>query len=128
MKNVEKYSHKIAELLSIKCTGESNCDECPYDEFCSQIGGSSSQIEDWLFEEYQESIELTQFEYDLIHALANNGGKNYEFKYTVCDNLKKEKGYFKGIQDTNMTLADILGNCWVIVCGKNLEKLDCYGS
>ena len=38
MKNVEKYSHKIAELLSIKCTGESNCDECPYDEFCSQMG------------------------------------------------------------------------------------------
>lgn len=113
MKNVEKYSHKIAELLSIKCTGESNCDECPYDEFCSQIGGSSSQIEDWLFKEYEESIKLTQFEYDLIHAMVNNGGKKYEFKYTICDNLKKEKGYFKGIQDTNMTLLKILANCVV---------------
>ena len=66
-----------------------------------------------MFKEYKELIELTQFEYDLIHALANNGGKNYEFKYTVCDNLKKEKGYFKGIEDTNMTLLKILANCVV---------------
>lgn len=113
MKNVEKYSHKIAELLSIKCTGERNCDECPFDEFCSQIGGSSSQIEDWLFKEYKELIELTQFEYDLIHAMVHTGGGRYEFKYTVCDNLKKEKGYFKGIEDTNMALANILSNCVV---------------
>lgn len=113
MKNVERYSHKIAELLSIKCTGESNCDECPFDEFCDQIGGSSSQIEDWLFEEYQESIKLTQFEYDLIHAMVHTGGGRYEFKYSVCDTMKKEKGYFKGIEDTNMALANILSSCVV---------------
>lgn len=113
MKNVEKHKHEIAELLSIKCTGESNCEECPFDEFCDQIGGSSSQIEDWLFKEYEEPIELTQFEYDLIHAMANNGARNYNFKNTVCDILKKEKGYFKGIQDTNMSLLNILANCEV---------------
>lgn len=113
MKNVEKYSHKIAELLSIKCTGESNCDECPYDEFCSQIGGSRNQIEKWLFEEYEERIKLTQFEYDLIHTMVHTGGGIYEFKYSVCDTMKREKGYFKGIEDTNMTLGNILSNCVV---------------
>lgn len=113
MKNVEKHKHEIAELLSIKCTGESNCEECPFDEFCDQIGGSSSQIEDWLFKEYEEPIKLTQFEYDLIHTMANNGARIYRFKDTICDNMKKEKGYFKGIEDTNMSLSNILANCVV---------------
>ena len=112
MKNVEKHKHEIAELLSIKCTGESNCEECPFDEFCDQMG-SANQIEKWLFEEHEERIKLTQFEYDLIHAMVHNGGGRYEFKYTVCDTMKKEKGYFKGIEDTNMALANILSNCVV---------------
>lgn len=113
MKNVEKYSHKIAELLSIKCTGESNCEDCSFNNFCSQIGGSVNQIEKWLFEEHEERIKLTQFEYDLIHAMVHTGGGRYEFKYSVCDTMKREKGYFKGIEDTNMTLGNILSNCVV---------------
>ena len=113
MKNVEKYSHEIAELLSTKCTGESNCKECPFDEFCSRIGGSSNQIEKWLFEECKEPIELTQFEYDLIDTVKNYTGLDCEFNNTICYSLKKEKGYFKGIKDRYIKLYEILDNCEV---------------
>lgn len=69
MLNVEKYKNEIAELLSAKCTGESNCKECPFDNFCSRIGGSSNQIEKWLFEECQEPIKLTKVQYEILKCL-----------------------------------------------------------
>ena len=69
MLNVEKYKNEIAELLSTKCAGESNCKECPFDNFCSRIGGSSNQIEKWLFEECKEPIKLTKVQYEILKCL-----------------------------------------------------------
>lgn len=112
MKNVEKHKHEIAQLLNKKCVGR-KCESCSMNKLCRQIGASVSNVEKWLFEEYEERIKLTQFEYDLIHAMVHTGGGRYEFKYSVCNTMKKEKGYFKGIEDTNMALANILSNCVV---------------
>ena len=63
----------------------------------------------WLLEEHKEPIKLKQWEYDLI------------FEYNDCHFIScsvafrmKEKGYFKGVKDTSMSIQYILNNCEVI--------------
>lgn len=71
---------------------------------------------DFLLAEHKEPIKLKQWEYDLIEIcykcnayLETDTLKSYIFFESL-----KEKGYFKGITDTSMTIKEILENCEVI--------------
>ena len=66
-----------------------------------------------LLEEHKEPIKLKQWEYDLLKAVIENYGR-YHFSYHKDLCQMKNKGYFKGIYDTSMTLQKILDNCEVV--------------
>ena len=90
-----------------------DCDTCPYGfESCEKGGWCNyRKFIDWLLEEHKEPIKLTKFEYDLLMSYINKG---YYFKnYSELKEMRN-KGYFKGITDTNMSINEILDNCEVI--------------
>ena len=76
------------------------CDECLKDGV------------DWLLKEHKESIKLKQWEYDLLLAYSCNSTAKFEDSSVLLK--MKEKGNFKKITDTSMTLEEILNNCEVI--------------
>lgn len=78
---------------------EYNCNECL----------KRTLIE--LAKEYKEPTKLTRFEYDLLDSYTVKG-----FGFEACGILSKmyDKGYFKGVKDTSMSLHDILENCVVV--------------
>lgn len=67
---------------------------------------------DWLFQEYKEPIKLKQWEYDLIKIHTD------PLRACFCNfgTLVKlhNKGYFKGIKDTSMSIQYILNNCIIV--------------
>ena len=92
--------------------------ECKhYDDF----GGCEECLRDslyWLFEEYKEPIkkvQLTQMEYDILSLFAEHNVKNNEsliefhFLYELLN-----KGHFKGVKETSMSIKVILDNCEVV--------------
>ena len=69
---------------------------------------------DWLLQEHKEPIKLKKWEYDLIEIYCNvHNWKNAKLKNTTFFEMK-DKGYFKGVTDTSMTLEEILNNCEVV--------------
>lgn len=76
----------------------------------------SSIIEDpynnWILQEHKEPIKLKQWEYDLIET--NDMPHNRPFITFATYKHMLDKGHFKGVYDTNMSLYQILNNCEVI--------------
>lgn len=69
---------------------------------------------DWLLQEHKEPIKLKKWEYDLIDIYCNvHNWKNAKLKNTTLFEMK-DKGYFKGVIDTSMTIEEILNNCEVV--------------
>lgn len=115
MTNLEFYKDEIVE---IKKREENRILECllremqtkSYDcEVCAQCLKESL---DWLLEEHKEPIKLKKWEYDLLFFYSCNSLA--KFKDSSILSKMKEKGHFKGITDTSMTLQDILDNCEVV--------------
>ena len=93
-----------------KCHGK-ECYEC-------ELNKNINLCVQTLLKEYKEPIKLKQWEYDLLKAkLEYYYGDQHFNWYTDVRNMK-EKGYFKGITDTSMTLREILDNCEVIEDGE----------
>ena len=68
----------------------------------------------WLLEEHKEPIKLKQWEYDVLNILTDGGhAGNWKFNDSICYSLKN-KGYFKGVKDTSMSIQYILNTCEVI--------------
>lgn len=117
MTNLEAYKEIIKEY--VKETGELTCAVAKLRDFplknCNYIACSDCKqfMIDWLSEEYIEPIELTQFEYDLLDTFKKHGNYKDSFDSYICDSMKKERGYFKGVKDASMTLKEILDNCVV---------------
>lgn len=70
---------------------------------------------DWLLQEHKEPIKLKQWEYAFIEL----NDSCYGMSGFIVKNIDlfvrlKEKGYFKGITDTSMTIKDILDNCVIV--------------
>lgn len=65
---------------------------------------------DWLSEEHKEPIQLKQWEFDLLSFYST-----YEpFERCALAEVMKDKGYYKSIKDTSMTIQQILDNCEVV--------------
>lgn len=89
------------------CNGK-DCYDCPLNKVGDLI--------DFLLAEHKEPIKLKQWEYDLIEICykCNSYLETDTLKSYIFFESLKEKGYFKGITDTSMTIKEILKNCEVI--------------
>ena len=107
----------FCELAFICKTGE-RCEGFKY-ERCSEGCRGCQFINirnaiDFLLQEHKEPIKLKKWEYDLIDIYCNvHNWKNAKLKNTTFFEMK-DKGYFKGVIDTSMTIEEILNNCEVI--------------
>ena len=116
MTNLEFYRDEIIEKLKdgswFECAvsgarnGAINCNKTCAE--CLEEGMG------WLLEEYKEPIKLKQWEYDLLSIQKSPKDVNTFESFGTYMNMK-EKGHFKGITDTSMTLEEILKNCEVTV-------------
>lgn len=78
-----------------------------YDYPLNKVG----DLIDFLLAEHKEPIKLTKFEYDLLMSYINKG---YFFRnYSELKEMRN-KGHFKGVKDTSMSIQYILKNCEVI--------------
>lgn len=82
---------------------------CPKCEFNHDV----SLCIQTLLQEHKEAIRLKQWEYDLLKTNLECYGDELFCWYTDVRKMK-EKGYFKGVTDTSMTLKEILDDCEVV--------------
>ena len=110
MKNFEKHIDLICKGLS--CSAIKNMIPCKSTVGCEDTSckDCNARLKEYLLEEYEEHIELTQFEYDLLKA---NPCDDMPFLTFLMYMKLKEKGYFAGVKDTTMTLENILKNARV---------------
>lgn len=123
--NFEKYVEEIKEEIedyNFFCIVASIKDKnCLCNNDCSACRMSCL---DWLKEEYKEPFKLKKWEYDLIL----NSAKIY--RYNDKDILEnsliiidmKRKGYFKGINDLNITLEEIKNNHIIVEDNYDFDK------
>ena len=72
---------------------------------------NSEEVVDWFLEEHKKPIRLTKLEKDILENLFYSCLEFCDYPHLL--NLRKI-GHFKGIEDTSMTLTEILKNCEVI--------------
>lgn len=69
---------------------------------------------DWLkmYEDniLKEQIKITQFEYDILMYM----NKSFVFIRVPFLRNIKEKGHYKGLNDSNLTIKEILENCEIV--------------
>lgn len=123
--NFEKYVEKIKEEVKywdFFCTVASIKNKnnlCDND--CSACRMSCL---DWLKEEYKEPIKLTKWEYDLIlNCEEANGYRDEDTlkEYWIIEGMKR-KGYFKGINDLNITFKEIEDNHIIVEDNYDFDK------
>lgn len=112
MKNFEMYKDKILEasksdtnidcrlnkIRKGRCKCYNNCQKCRIESY------------EWLYEDVE--IKLYQWEYDLIET--NDQNHKYPFNSFKTYKYMKERGYFKGVYDDNMSLEDILKSSKIV--------------
>lgn len=123
--NFEKYVEEIKEeiedynffcvVASIKDKNNLCNDDC---------SACRMSCLDWLKEEYKEPIKLTKWEYDLILNCAKiyryNDKDILENSLIIID--MKRKGYFKGLNDLNITLEEIKNNYIIVEDNYDFDK------
>ena len=122
--NFEKYVGKIKEWIEYGdffCTVASIKDKnnlC--DDGCSACRMSCL---DWLKEEYKEPFKLTKWEYDLIlNCALTCGYYNISIKNFWIIIGMKRKGYFKGINDLDITIEEIKNNHIIVKDDYDFDK------
>lgn len=94
-------------LKNGKSCGNDRCSSCEFN--------SMKACYNFLGQEYKEpkpKIKLNKFEYDLIQFYVKCGFAY--FKDIGVLKHMKEKGYYKGIEETNVKMQYILDNCEII--------------
>lgn len=92
--------------------------ECAKCEFNSMIKAVY-----YLLQEHEDPIKLKQWEYDLIKMFSENLGQNSSKFFSIFEVITmKQKGYFKGITNTSITIKEILDNCEIV--SDNYEDFD----
>lgn len=123
--NFEKYVEEIKEEIedvNFFCIVASIKDKnCLCNDDCSSCRMSCL---DWLKEEYKEPIKLTKWEYDLIlNCTEANGYSDEDMlkEYWIIEGMKY-KGYFKGVDNLNITFKEVKDNH--IIMEENYEDFD----
>lgn len=123
--NFEKYVEKIKEEIEyedffcIVASIKNKNNLC--DDSCSSCKMSCL---DWLKEEYKESIKLTKWEYDLIlncEEASEYRDEDMLEQYWIIEGMK-HKGYFKGINDLNITFEEIKNNHVIVEDDYDFDK------
>ena len=122
--NFEKYVEEIKEEIEyvnffcIVASIKDKNDLCNDD--CSACRMSCL---DWLKEEYKEPIKLTKWEYDLIINCIAHGPEDKDvLKNYLTIECMKHKGYFKGINDLNITFEEIKNNHIIVEDDYDFDK------
>ena len=125
MTNFEKYVEQLkkeTECRSFFCVVASIKNK---DDLCNEAClECSKSCLDWLKEEYKEPIKLTKWEYDLILNCADARGycvKDKLNNYWIIEGMK-QKGYFKGIDNLDITFKEVKDNH--IIIEENYEDFD----
>ena len=116
-KNFNKFNLYDEDLfceLAFTCKTGKRCDGFKYERCSEGCGGCQFRnirnAIDYLLQEHKEPIKLKQWEYDLLTLL--NKESIFHTVYNLCK--LREKGHYKGVTDTSMTIKEILENCEVI--------------
>lgn len=125
MTNFEKYFEKIKKEVKYEdffCTVASIKNKSEFcNDNCSECRMSCL---DWLKEEHKESIKLTKWEYDLILNCEEATGYRDEDmleQYWIIEGMKR-KGYFKGVNDLNITFKEIEDNHIIVEDNYDFDK------
>ena len=123
--NFEKYVEKIKKEIKYEdffCTVASIKNES---DFCNEnCFKCKMSCLDWLKEEYKESIKLTKWEYDLIlncEEASEYRDEDMLEQYWIIEGMK-HKGYFKGINDLNITFEEIKNNHVIVEDDYDFDK------
>lgn len=79
---------------------------------------------DWLKEEYEEPIRLTKWEYDLILNCEEANEYSDEDtleEYWIVEGMK-QKGYFKGINNLDITFKEVKDNHIIVEDNYDFDK------
>lgn len=113
MTNLEAKGYRLGSKARF-CV---NAHICKYGENCAgkkcfdcEFNNDVNACIKAMLSEHKKPIKLKQWERDLLDRYHSN------FLFGSYDSLArmKQKGYFKGITDTSMTLKEILDNCEVV--------------
>lgn len=122
--NFEKYVEEIKEeieYMNFFCIVASIKDK---NDLCNDdCSACRMSCLDWLKEEYKEPIKLTKWEYDLILNCASTYGY-YDMSiknFWIIIGMKR-KGYFKGINDLNITFEEIKDNHVIVKDNYDFDK------
>ena len=123
--NFEKYVEKIKEGVkyeSFFCTVASIKNK---NNFCNDnCSKCKMSCLNWLKEEYKEPIKLTKWEYDLIlncEEASEYRDEDMLEQYWIIEGMK-HKGYFKGINDLNITFEEIKNNHVIVEDDYDFDK------
>ena len=123
--NFEKYVEKIKEEIEYE---DFFCVVASIKNKNNLCGDGCSECKmsclDWLKEEYKESIKLTKWEYDLIlncEEVSEYSDEDTLEQYWIIEGMKN-KGYFKGINDLNITFEEIKNNHVIVEDDYDFDK------
>lgn len=123
--NFEKYVEKIKEEIEYE---DFFCIVASIKNKNNLCGDGCSECKmsclDWLKEEYKESIKLTKWEYDLIlncEEASEYSDEDMLEQYWIIEGMK-HKGYFKGINDLNITFEEIKNNHVIVEDDYDFDK------
>lgn len=123
--NFEKYVEKIKKEIGYE---DFFCIVASIKNKNNLCGDSCSSCKmsclDWLKEEYKEPIKLTKWEYDLIlNCTEANGYSDEDMlkQYWIIEGMKR-KGYFKGVDNLNITFKEVKDNHTIME--ENYEDFD----
>lgn len=88
-----------------KTCGDASCSHCPFNYY--------KDIIDYLLQEHEEKIKITQLEYDMLEITKDFNNSIYCLNENIYFEQLKEKGYFKNV-DLKMNAKDILENCEIV--------------
>lgn len=116
---IEKFSEEIKKIdekpKQYQCElygllfNTDECDNLSCNECCKKIVFK-------LIEEYKEPIKLSKIEYDILESCTDESlcMMAHPFERVTFLNKMKQKDYFKGVDDTAMSIKEILENCRVV--------------
>ena len=123
--NFEKYVEKIKEEIKYE---DFFCIVASIKNKNNLCGDGCSECKmsclDWLKEEYKESIKLTKWEYALIlncEEASEYSDEDMLEQYWIIEGMKN-KGYFKGINDLNITFEEIKNNHVIVEDDYDFDK------
>lgn len=101
-----------AGMITIDCAFNKECEEIGLNIVIKLRNKDYESFDEkgfgWLLQEHKEPIKLKRWEKDLIEAYQERLGVDHAFYSNYILEELKERGHFKGVMDTSLTIGEIL--------------------